>query len=162
MNSYSDWAAAYPEAAAALIDVLQAVSQTDTGGKPGGSEASAQQQVRMDVAKQGGFAWRNNVGATPSKCKHCGEPSAPVRYGLANDSHKLNSHIKSSDLILAIPRKIQPEDVGRVIAQFGAVETKRPGWVYTGVKQEPAQAAWLALINRIGGFAAFSTGSIEL
>jgi len=65
-------------------------------------------------------------------------------------------------LILAIPRKITPEMVGSVIAQFGTVEVKAPGWKYTGRGREEAQAAWLALIERIGGFARFSTGEIEL
>lgn len=163
MTDYSEWAARHPHAAADLERVLGAVPwPTTPAGGDGKSEAWAQQQVRFRVAHAGGMGWRNNVGATPAKCPDCGTKRQPIRYGLANDSAQLNDKVKSSDLILAIPRLIQPEDVGRTIAQFGSIETKRPGWVYTGKGQEPGQAAWLALIKKLGGFAAFSTGEVEL
>lgn len=163
MDDYSEWAARHPHAAADLERVLGAVPWPVTpAGGDGKSEAWAQQQVRFRVAHAGGMGWRNNVGATPAKCPDCGTKRQPIRYGLANDSAQLNDKVKSSDLILAIPRVIRPEDVGRTIAQFGSIETKRPGWVYTGKGQEPGQAAWLALIKKLGGFAAFSTGDIEL
>ena len=109
------------------------------------------------MAQLGGHAWRNNVGATPSRCPECNTRQAPVRYGLANDSARLNERIKSSDLILAIPRRIGPEHVGTLIAQFGAIECKRPGWEYTGQGREPGQAAWLALVASLGGYATFTT-----
>lgn len=159
--TYQDWAARHPQAAAELEHVIgtDTASPEDSDGK---SEAWAQQQVRFKAAHGGAMAWRNNVGATPSKCPECGAPQRPIRYGVANDSAKLNKRIKSSDLILAIPRFITPAMVGSTIAQFGSVETKRPGWKYAGTKQEPAQAAWLALVARLGGFATFSTGDLHL
>jgi hypothetical protein len=126
------------------------------------SEAWAQQQSRFEIAKQGGYAFRNNVGATPTKCKACGAAQRPVRYGLANDSTQMNKRIKSSDLILAIPRRITPDMIGSTIAQFGAVECKKPGWAYSGKSGEPQQAAWLTFIESLGGFARFSTGGVDL
>lgn len=171
MNDYNDWAARHPQAAADLQRLLGAVPwPTVPAGGDGKSEPWSQQQVRFKVAHAGAMGWRNNVGATPAKtdhtCPRCRfefqQEQQPVRYGLANDSAQLNKKIKSSDLILAIPRVIRPQDVGQTIAQFGSVETKRPGWVYTGKGQEPGQAAWLALIRKLGGYAAFSTGDIEL
>jgi hypothetical protein len=161
--TFEEWELAYPAAASALLSVLGAVPwPTIPTGGDGKSEAWAQQRVRMQIAEQGAFGWRNNVGATPSKCEVCQAPQQPVRYGLANDSSKLNKVIKSHDLILAIPLRIQAADVGRTIAQFGSIETKRPGWVYTGTPEERGQAAWAVLVNRIGGFATFSTGDITL
>lgn len=163
MTSFAQWAARHPAAAADLLDLLNAAPWPHPeGAPPNALEAWAQQQVRMSVARQGAVAFRNNVGATPAKCPDCGAKRQPVRYGLANDSQALNQEIKSHDLILAIPRVIRPEDVGRTVAQFGSVEVKRPGWKYTGRGQEAAQAAWGALINRLGGFAAFSTGDVKL
>lgn len=163
MTSYLEWASRHPQAAAELQQVLGAVNQPpanyDGHGK---SEAWSQQQVRLKAAHAGVLTWRNNVGATPAKCPDCGVSRQPIRYGLANDSAKLNRQIKSSDLILAIPRLITSAMVGTKIAQFGCVETKRPGWRYTGKDQEPGQAAWLALIRQAGGFATFSTGGIDL
>lgn len=178
--TYNEWAARHPQAAAELQELFQALPQATTPeGGDGKSEAWAQQRTRMQVARYSvpgpygpvnAMAWRNNVGATPAKTRHTcprcqfhyEERQQPVRYGLANDSAQLNAQIKSADLILAIPRLIQPHHVGQVIAQFGSIESKRPGWKFTGQKQEEGQAAWAALITRIGGYAAFSTGDIAL
>ncbi len=163
--TYNEWAARHPMASAELNQILNAVShpmQCDDGDGDGDAESDAQQQARLNVASAGALSWRNNVGATPAKCKKCGAPSQPVRFGLANDSAKLNKQIKSADLILAIPRVITPQMVGTTIAQFGSVEVKRPGWHYTGKGREEAQAAWATLINRIGGYAIFSTGDVQL
>jgi hypothetical protein len=163
MLTFDEWSQAFPEAAQALGYVLGAVPwPVIPSGGDGKSEAWAQQQIRFSVARQGAYSWRNNVGATPAKCRECGAQQQPVRYGLANDSEKLNQEIKSGDLILAIPRIIRPEDVGRTIAQFGSIEAKEPGWVFSGTKREKGQAAWATLINKIGGFARFSTGEINL
>lgn len=172
MNSFNQWAARHPQAAAELQQVLGAVPWPATELTDGKSEAWAQQQIRLNwskhfvVDKHGNklhaMAWRNNVGATPAKCKHCGEKQTPTRYGLANDSQRLNESIKSHDVIGIVPRLIQPQDVGNVIGQFGSAEAKRPGWRYTGRNQEEGQAKWGSLIQRLGGFATFSTGTIEL
>jgi len=158
MTTYADWAQAHPIAAAALTRILC----TDATHHRGGSEALVQQRVRISVADQGAMAWRNNVGATPARCPDCNAPQVPIRFGLANDSSRLNKRIKSSDLIGCIPRTITPAMVGTTIGQFAAIECKRAGWKYTGTDREAGQAAWLALISRLGGFARFTTGEIEL
>ena len=158
MNTFKAWADRYPEAAAALVQTFC----TDVTHKNAGSEARVQQEVRTDIAHQGAMAWRNNVGATPAKCPDCGAPQVPVRFGLANDSKRLNKRIKSSDLIGCVPRLITPDMLGTTIGQFMAVECKRPGWKYTGTDREAGQAAWLGLISRLGGFARFTTGDLTL
>ena len=158
--NFEQWAARHPQAAAELITKVIGGTQPDT--RRGVSEAAAQQSVRLKLAHAGAMGWRNNVGATPTKCATCGEPQQPIRYGLANDSAKLNKRIKSSDIIAAIPRRIGPEHVGTIIAQFGSIEVKPPGWRYSGKGREPGQAAWLSLIARLGGYATFSTGEISL
>lgn len=167
MTDYATWARRHPQAAAELHELMGAIPWSATEQTDGKSEAWAQQQARFDIAKQGAMSFRNNVGATPAKvpvtCPACGFrhtlKQTPIRYGLANDSQKLNKSIKSSDLILAIPRVITPQMVGTTIAQFGVVECKRPGWKYS---DEVEQLAWLELIFSIGGFAKFSTGSVKL
>ena len=170
MTEYSQWATRHPQAAAELNQILGAVpwpAITNTNTK---SEAWAQQKARFNISQQGAMAWRNNNGATATKtkasCPNCGfdfmMKQPPIRYGLANDSQKLNEKIKSSDLILAIPRVITLAMVGTTIAQFGAIECKRPGWEYKGTEAEVAQLAWLQLIAKIGGYATFSTGEISL
>lgn len=160
MTTYDQWAARHPQAAQELTRLLTAAPWPQSNVTATGSEANAQQAVRFAVAQAGGMSWRNNVGATPARCPDCGTQRQPVRYGLANDSAQLNSRIKSSDLILAIPRVVTPEMIGTTIAQFGSVEVKAPGWQYTGQGREAAQAAWLALIKKLGGYACFSTGEL--
>ena len=160
MTTYTEWAARHPQAAAELVRVftVYGVPQPERSG----SEAKVQQQVRLSVARQGAYSWRNNVGATPSKCRDCGARQTPVRYGLANDSTRLNRRMKSSDLILAIPRVITPAMVGSTLAQFGTIECKPVGWKYTGTGREAGQSTWLALIAATGGYAQFSTGEVVL
>jgi hypothetical protein len=160
--TYDQWAAKHPQAARELFQVIGGAPWPAPAKVDGKSEAWAQQQIRLKFAHHGGMAWRNNVGATPAKCPDCGEKQRPIRYGVANDSAQLNAKIKSADIIGAIPRLITGEMVGTTIAQFASIEAKRPGWKYAGNEHETAQATWLALIAKIGGYATFSTGELEL
>lgn len=166
--TYPEWAARHPQAAEELHQLLHAEAHFESSN--GGGEAYAQQQARLQIAKQGGMAWRNNVGASKAKeqhsCPRCQfrfeVEQAPVRWGLANDSAKLNAKIKSSDLIGIVPRLITPEMVGTTIGQFLAVETKKPGWKFSGNEHETAQLLWLELIAAKGGRSMFSTGEVRL
>lgn len=160
--TYDQWATTHPQAAAELAALLVAGSGPASGASPTDNEAKVQAAARLSIAQQGALSWRNNVGATPAKCPKCNAPGQPVRYGLANDSTKLNKFIKSSDLILLIPRLITADMVGSRIGQFGAVEMKAPGWTYKGKGREVAQAAWLSLVAAHGGYSSFSTGDIKL
>lgn len=160
--TYAEWQQRHPQAAEELQGLIGAMPWPANAEADGKSEAWAQQQIRLKAAHAGAKAWRNNVGATPAKCPDCGEKQRPIRFGVANDSAQLNKKIKSSDIILAIPRLITPVMVGTTIAQFGSVEAKRPGWKYTGTSREQAQATWLALIAGMGGYATFSTGELNL
>lgn len=168
--TYPEWAARHPQAAAELHQLLHAEAHFQPEGAPIMTEAYAQQQARLQIAKQGGLAWRNNVGASKAKeqhsCPRCQfrfeVEQAPIRWGLANDSAKLNAKIKSSDLIGIVPRLITPEMVGTTIGQFLAVETKKQGWKFSGNEHETAQLQWLELIAGKGGLAMFSTGVVKL
>ena len=163
MTTYTDWAAKHPQAAAELADLLGAVAWAPYVEHDSKSEAWAQQQDRLKVAHAGGMTWRNNRGATPAKCPDCGVKRQPTRYGLANDSAKLNKVVKSHDLIGIMPRLILPVDVGQTIGQFISIENKRPGWSFDPLSEhEQAQAAWGSIITRLGGFATFSTGDVKL
>ncbi len=161
--TYNEWAARHPAAALDFQAMLNALpwprADEETDGR---SEAWAQQQVRMQIARAGAMAWRNNEGATPSKCPDCGVKRQPIRYGLGNDSARLNDAVKFGDLIGAVPRLIRPEHIGQTIAQFAMVECKKPGWVFKGTPEEIGQAKGLALVKQLGGFATFSTGQIAL
>lgn len=163
---YNEWASRWPQAAAEF-EWMMAVDEPAPGAKTG-PEARAQQEIRMAIAKAGGLAWRNNVGATPAKrfytCAHCGFTGAvssqPVRYGICNDSPKLNAVMKSSDLVGVVPITITPDMVGSTVGQAGFWECKRPGWQFNpNDAHSLAQANFISLVQRYGARAMFTTGA---
>jgi hypothetical protein len=81
-----------------------------------------------------------------------------IRYGLANESGKMNNFIKSADLIGIRPIKIRETMVGMIIGQFVSREIKHSNWVYSGTEREIAQMRWVELITGLGGDACFATG----
>jgi hypothetical protein len=166
--TYDQWVARHPQAAAELSNVFTATctypAVSEIGDK---SESYVQQQVRMTFARSGGMLWRNNVGATPAKethkCPSCGFKfevrKQPVRYGLCNDSSKLNKQFKFPDLIGIMPVTITPQHVGQTIGQFAGIEVKRPGWVFNpNDPHQQAQQRALHLLASQYAIAYFSTG----
>jgi hypothetical protein len=115
-------------------------------------EAFVQSLVRIEAGRKGLRLWRNNVGALLD------DRGVPVRYGLANDSKRLNEVVKSGDLIGWRPLLISPLHVGHTLAQFVSRECKAQGWTYTGTEHEQAQLKWAQLVAADGGDAAFCTG----
>lgn len=116
----------------------------------GESEAAIQTRVRLEGAQKGITLWRNNVGVLMN------QENVPVRYGLANESKKMNKNIKSSDLIGIRPILIKSIHLNRTIGQFVAREIKRGDWQYSASEEEQAQLKYLELIVSLGGDAAFA------
>ena len=110
--------------------------------KPG-TEAEVQRDLRLAAPHLRCLLFRNNVGVLRDA------RGVPVRYGLANDSKRVNTRIKSSDLVGVAPD-----------GRFLAVETKAPGWIYSGSGREEAQLRFLNLVRARGGIGTFAT-SIE-
>lgn len=117
-----------------------------------GGESSVQLAVRYEATKKGMRLWRNNVGFA------MGGKGNVVRFGLANDSKRVNDYMKSHDLIGIRPELITPAHVGTTIGRFVSREVKRPGWKFTGTPREVAQLRWAELIIAMGGDACFVTG----
>lgn len=120
------------------------------------SEAAVQSLVRLEAARKGLTLWRNNVGVLSD------ERGVPVRYGLGNDSARLNKVLKSADLIGWRPILVTPAHVGSRIAQFISRECKRPGWIYTATEAEQAQLKWAQAVRAGGGDACFVTAEGSL
>ncbi len=164
------WAKKHNISEEAMTDFRGQMGMLDTRVKGApkleGSEAKAQAQEIYEASKMGGRLWRNNVGATEAvihtKCNKCGNTHKsyvqPVRYGLCNESKKVNEVFKSSDLIGINPVLITPQHVGSVIGQFRSREMKRFDWTFKGDAHEIGQLNWLNLILSLGGDAAFSNG----
>ena len=115
------------------------------------NERGVQDEGRLRGSENGVLS-RNNVGA------FIAPNGALVRYGLANESKKVNQNVKSSDLIGLRQVIITLAHVGQPIAQFVALECKPSDWVFTGTKREIGQRNYHDIINGHGGYARFYTG----
>ena len=155
MNLYS-WGAKWGIPQMAIDDLriqmrLECSSAAAHTGEMKGSEAGAQQRVRLEAAAAGNLLWRNNVGACEdNRGNH-------IRYGIANESKQMNKNIKSSDLIGITSVVVVPEMVGYKIGVFTAREVKKPGWVYSGNPREEAQRKFGELVLSHGGDFQFIT-----
>lgn len=120
------------------------------------SEEVNQQRIRLMIANENMTPMRNNLGACFDKSGRL------IRYGLMNDSKKLNENIKSSDLVLPRPMLITQEWVGHVLGVFAAIEVKESGWVYDE-KDPHSKAQWRfhEIIRNAGGFAGFASSPEE-
>jgi len=150
-SDITQWALRHGVSAQALheLDVLFGITLDLPDADGSQSEASVQADVRLEAAAKGIHLFRNNVGVLKD------ETGRPVRYGLANDSGRLNKIIKSGDLIGWRRVRIEQSHVGSVIAQFVSREVKAGNWTYSGNDREVAQLAWIKLINANGGDAQF-------
>lgn len=109
------------------------------------AEATLQAALRVEAARLGVYLWRNNSGVLRD------DRGVPVRFGLGNDSTRINAVLKSSDLIGIT-----------ATGRFVAIEVKAPGWRGPRTERERAQAAFIDLIRRQGGIGAFVTSIEEL
>lgn len=116
------------------------------------SEAAVLTNVRRNASVRGLRLWRNNVGVAKD------DTGRVVRFGLANDSTRVNRVTKSSDLIGITPVVVTQDMVGQTVGIFTARECKREGWVYRGTPTEKAQLGFIELVRRMGGDAEFTTG----
>ena len=117
----NQWAARHniPPAALAELRELMGSSSDTPPSAPEDliTEAGAQQQVRLNASRVGVTLWRNNSGATFDE-----DSQRMVRFGLGNESDKLNKQMKSSDLIGITPYEVTLADVGRILGVFTAYE----------------------------------------
>lgn len=151
MNLYP-WAIKWGVSVEAIEELRQLLGAVNTNPphKVGESEGAIQNRIRLEASQKGLRLFRNNVGACMD------ENGNFIRYGLANDSKKMNDLIKSSDLIGIRPVVIQQHHVGQIIGQFVAREVKAGNWSYTGTAREEAQLSFLELVASLGGDAAFA------
>ena len=105
-------------------------------------EAPAQAEIIVRAFEMGYALWRNNSGVAREEHRH-------IRFGLGNDSAKINKVWKSGDLIGIGPN-----------GRFMMTEVKKPGWKFTGTEREVAQANAINQVNALGGIAFFCT-SVE-
>lgn len=120
------------------------------------SEADVQARVRLAASQAGDVLWRNNSGVLKD------ERGVPVRFGLCNESAKVNAACKSSDLVGIKRVLVTREMVGQTLGVFYAREVKRAGWRYTGTPREVAQLRFIEAVVAMGGDAGFATSEGNL
>lgn len=145
----ADWARRHGVGQQAFAELVELVGVTppvivQNEAHVAAAEAGVQACVRLDVDLWGGAVWRNNSGVA-REIRNDGE-IRPVRYGLGNDSKRLNDVFKSSDLIGLVKG-----------GRFLAVDAKPRGWRYMGKQREKAQLAFHQRVREIGGLACFAT-----
>lgn len=145
------WAARWHVTGDCLAELIQTLAEAPPVSQPSDtdfSEEAVQNRIRLSRV---GIFWRNNVGS------FIDDRNVPVRYGLANESSKLNKVVKSSDLIGITPLLIGPQHVGQVAGIFTAVETKRGGWRFRpNDRRAVAQQRFLQVVAAAGGRAMFA------
>ena len=148
----NQWAIKHGVPHAALEELRQIMGVGDEPVEPGEglSEAANQANIRLEASRKGLRLWRNNVGVLMN------EDGVPVRYGLCNESKRMNEVVKSSDLIGIRKVLITLDMVGNTIGQFVAREVKESVWHYTGTEHEVAQLNFIQLVNSYGGDARFA------
>lgn len=111
------------------------------------TETGLNAMLRIAAPQNGAILWRNNSGALLDK------DGRPVRYGLGNDSKRINDVFKSSDLIGITPVVW----AGKVFGVFTAVESKKADWrPGEDRERETAQAAFLTKVEAMGGIGLFA------
>ena len=149
----NEWAIKWGVPFEAVEDLRREFGTINTDPAPvenDGSETRVQTSIRLEASQKGARLWRNNVGAVKT------DEGGMLRYGLANDSTKMNKVIKSSDLIGIRKVLIRADMVGGIIGQFVAREVKPEQWVYTATERERAQLNYLQLVAGLGGDACFA------
>lgn len=116
------------------------------------SEANQQQLIRLAAPRHNAQLLRNNSGACTD------QTGRVIRYGLGNDSAKLNKVFKSSDLIGFQTVTVTPDMIGHKLAVFMGVEVKAPGWsLRPGDKRAQAQQSFGDWVTQHGGIFRFAT-----
>ena len=138
MTSIYEWAARWGIPHQAIHELQLAGIPVAESADDGERESEISNQVRIEASRAGVALFRNNsgVGINPE--------GRTVRFGLGNDSKRINTVRKSSDLIGI-------DCAGRFIA----LEIKTKNWKYCGTAPQIAQKNFIDLVNRMNGRASF-------
>ncbi|QZI87827.1 hypothetical protein SIPHO054v2_p0026 [Vibrio phage 103E44.1] len=124
-------------------------------------EAKATINVRARASEWNMKMFRNNSGMLPNP-----DTGIPVRFGLGNESAKLNKELKSGDLVGFSEITVTPEMVGKKMAVFTNIEVKSLGFVikdvYNKNSREYAQNEFNKLVTNANGIAGFASSAQDV
>jgi len=123
-------------------------------------EQKSSQAVRLRASEWGCKLFRNNSGVLPDK------NNRPVRFGLGNESKKLNTEFKSGDYIGITPVLITQEMVGKTVGIFTNFEVKAESFnlkeSYPKKSREYAQNNFINLVKSVGGIGGFAKNWVNV
>ena len=140
MTQLAAWAARWGINPLALAELRALAIPAVATPRASGSESRVSAEIRIGASTVGAMLLRNNSGMAYNP------NGQPVRFGLGNDSKKINEVFKSSDLIGFTAE-----------GRFVAFESKEPGWKYRGDEREIGQRNFLDAVIRHNGIAQFVT-----
>jgi len=155
----TEWAERFnigPDALFSLYQILTIpLGSTAVGEYEKNSETYVQNVLRvLASSREHAYLWRNNVGATQTP------DGRMIRYGLCNESKKLNQRFKSSDLIGGTPVTVTADMVGKRVMIFTAVEVKKADWKPgSDTQRERGQLRFINAVRAAGGFGFFCRDS---
>jgi len=144
------WAQRWGISAEIMAELSQALMPELRPAEHGQSETTTQADLRLVAPYYNSHLWRNNSGVAVN------EEGRHIRYGLANDSKRINKYFKSSDLIGIAPVKITQNHVGKTMGIFTAIEVKGPKFTKPSSQREHAQAEFLSVVQTAGGIGIFA------
>lgn len=109
-------------------------------------EHNIQNAIRIELSRHGVTTFRANSGYAWASNDISYLPDGSILMRDPRPFHALPPGF--SDLFGITPKRITPEDVGRILAVFTAIEVKQPG-----KKPSDKQRHFIEFVGKVGGFA---------
>lgn len=123
-------------------------------------ETIAKRVVLLRVGQYRSRMFKNNTGVAYT------ENGRPVFFGLGNDGKKDDDSIRTPDDVGWTTITITPEMVGKEVAVFTAIDSKKLGFVvksdYTKGTREYGQNKFFNLVLKSGGIAGFASCAADV
>lgn len=118
-------------------------------------EAKAKEQVLLRANQWGCRLYKNNSGVAYTA------NDRPVFFGLGNEGKKSDGDIRTPDDVGWTRVTITPEMVGKQVAVFTAIDSKKAGFtvksVYNPKTREYGQNKFFEIVKKAGGIAGFAS-----
>lgn len=123
-------------------------------------EGKARQNVRLRAAEWGARLYKNNSGVAYD------QGGRPVFFGLGNEGKKGDEDIRTPDDVGFTVVTVTPEMVGKKIAVFTAIDSKKLGFIvksnYTKRTREYGQKKFFDIVNNFNGIAGFASCAADV
>lgn len=123
-------------------------------------ETKAKEAVLLRTGQYGARMFKNNSGVAYT------DGGRPVFFGLGNEGKKKTGDLRSPDDVGWTPVTITPEMVGKTVAVFTAIDSKKAGFVvknhYNENSREYGQNKFFQLVIKAGGIAGFACNAQQV